>query len=70
MAYFAVIDNTNTVINKIIADSLEIAEQVTGLTCVEYTPGNNEPKMYCLYINGETVYDDSYVNLTDSTGVN
>ena len=70
MAYFAVIDNTDTVVNKIIADSLEIAEQVTGLTCVEYTYGNNEPKMYCLFINGKTVHDDSYVDLTDSTGVN
>lgn len=69
MAYFAVIDNTDTVINKIIADSLEIAEQVTGLTCVEYTPGNNEPKMYCLYIDGETVYDSSNLIQTDLTGV-
>ena len=69
MAYFAVIDNTDTVVNKIIADSLEIAEQVTGLTCVEYTPGNNEPKMYCLYIDGETVYDGSNLTQTNLTGV-
>jgi hypothetical protein len=69
MAYFAVIDNTDTVVNKIVADSLEIAEQVTGLTCVEYTLGDNEPKMYCLYINGETVYDGSNLTQTDLTGV-
>jgi hypothetical protein len=67
MAYFAVIDNTDTVINKIIADSLEIAEQVTGLTCVEYTPGNNEPRMYCLYINGETVYNSNNLVLSEPT---
>jgi hypothetical protein len=32
---FAVIEN-NTVINLIVADSKEIAEQITGLTCIEY----------------------------------
>ena len=69
MAYFAVIDNTDTVVNKIVADSLEIAEQVTGLTCVEYTLGDNEPKMYCLYINGKTVYDDSNLIVSNSTGI-
>ena len=39
MATFAVIDN-NTVINVIVADTKEIAETVTGLTCVEYTQEN------------------------------
>jgi hypothetical protein len=33
---YAVISN-NDVINLIVADSKEIAEEVTGLTCVEYT---------------------------------
>ena len=37
MATFAVISEENSVINLIIADSKQIAEQVTGLTCVEYT---------------------------------
>ena len=39
MATFAVIDN-NTVTNVIVADTKEIAEIVTGLTCVEYTQEN------------------------------
>jgi hypothetical protein len=39
MANYAVIEN-NKVINVIIADSKEIAEQVTGLTCVEITEEN------------------------------
>lgn len=36
MATYAVIEN-GTVINVIVADSQEIAEQVTEKTCVEYT---------------------------------
>jgi len=39
MATFAVIDN-NTVTNVIVADTKEIAEQVTSLICVEYTEEN------------------------------
>ena len=35
MAYFAVIEE-GKVINTIVADSVEIAEQVTGKVCVEY----------------------------------
>ena len=33
MAVFAVIEN-NIVVNSIIADTVEIAEAVTGLTCI------------------------------------
>jgi hypothetical protein len=36
MAYFAVMSN-GIVQNTIVADTLEIAEMVTGLTCIEYT---------------------------------
>jgi hypothetical protein len=36
MANFAVIKN-NKVTNLIVSDSKETAEQITGLTCVEYT---------------------------------
>lgn len=36
MATYAVIEN-GTVINVIVADSQEIAEQVTEKTCIEYT---------------------------------
>lgn len=40
MAYFANLDENNKVINIIVADSQEIAEQVTSLPCVEYTAAN------------------------------
>lgn len=36
MANYAVIDNQK-VINVIVADSAEIAEEITGKTCIEYT---------------------------------
>jgi hypothetical protein len=36
MKNFAVIDGIN-IINKLVADSKEIAEQATGKVCVEYT---------------------------------
>lgn len=39
MATFAVIEN-DIVINTILADSLDIAEKVTGKTCVEYDESN------------------------------
>lgn len=42
MGKFAVIDGED-VINTIIADSLEIAEQVSGKTCVEYDTESAEP---------------------------
>jgi hypothetical protein len=51
MANFAVISGT-TVVNIIVADSKEIAEQVTGLNCIEYTEEN------IAYIDGE--YFDGY----------
>jgi hypothetical protein len=40
MGNFAVLDENNKVENTIVAESKEIAEQVTGLTCVEYTDAN------------------------------
>jgi len=39
MANFAVIEN-NTVINIIVAETKEIAETITGKTCIEYTQDN------------------------------
>lgn len=36
MANYAVIDNEK-VVNVVVADSIETAEQVTGKTCIEYT---------------------------------
>ena len=38
MATFAVI-NDNTVENIIVADTKEIAESITGKTCIDYTDG-------------------------------
>ena len=49
---FAVIEN-GIVINTIIADSKSIAEEVTGLTCVEYTTEQAE--------TGGTYSDGSFV---------
>jgi len=39
MANYAVIQN-DKVVNVIVCDSKEIAEQVTNLTCIEYTEEN------------------------------
>lgn len=39
MATFAVIES-NKVTNVIVADTKEVAETVTGLTCIEYTEEN------------------------------
>ena len=49
MANFAVINGEN-VINTILAESKETAEQITGFTCIEYT---TEPaEINGTYING------------------
>ena len=40
MPNFATLDKDNKVTNIIVADSQEIAEQVTGLPCAEYTADN------------------------------
>ena len=40
MGNFAVLDENNKVLNIIVADSKEIAEEVTTLTCVEYFEEN------------------------------
>ena len=41
MKNFAVIDSDNTIINLIVADSIETAENVTGKTCIEYDLDEN-----------------------------
>jgi hypothetical protein len=50
VATFAVINN-GIVENCIVADSLDIAQEVTGLTCVEYT-NENAISIGYLYDNG------------------
>jgi hypothetical protein len=40
MGKFAVLDENNKVENVIVAESKEIAEEATGLVCVEYTDEN------------------------------
>jgi len=57
MATYAVIEN-GTVINVIVADSKETAEQVSGLECVEYT--EEDPLMTGATWNEEW---SKYVNL-------
>jgi hypothetical protein len=36
MKYFAVLDENNIVTNLIVAESLEIAEEINNTTCIEY----------------------------------
>lgn len=36
MYLFSVLDENNIVTNNIVADSKEIAEQLTGQTCIEF----------------------------------
>jgi len=50
MSNYAVIEN-NKVINLIAADSKEIAEEVIGLTCIEYT--NESPAVIGWDYDGE-----------------
>jgi hypothetical protein len=50
VATFAVINN-GIVENCLVADSLAIAEEITGYTCVEYTP-DVEVSIGYLYENG------------------
>jgi hypothetical protein len=50
VATFAVINN-GIVENCIVADSLTIAQEITGLTCIEYT-SVNAPSVGYLYENG------------------
>ena len=40
MANFAVLNQTNIVANIIVAETQEIAEDVTKATCIEYTDEN------------------------------
>jgi hypothetical protein len=40
MAMFAVLNENNEVINTIVADTLEIAEEATKTTCIEFTYDN------------------------------
>ena len=35
MTYFAVLDN-NVVVNTIVADTKQVAEEITNATCIEY----------------------------------
>lgn len=52
MANYAVIKD-NKVINVILADSKEIAEEITELTCIEYTDDNPVGISYILDETGK-----------------
>ena len=64
MANIAVIQN-EIVVNTIIADSVEIAEEITGLKCIEFLPPDFPAAIGWLY-NGEifinpVAYDDTFI---------
>lgn len=60
MATFAVIDN-GIIVNTILAASKEIAEDVTGLTCIEYDENS-------LFVSiGESVIDGKFGTSLEST---
>jgi hypothetical protein len=63
MAKFAVIEN-GIVQNVIIADTKEIAEEVTGLTCIEYTSEN--PAYIGLGFDG-TTFEQPEITIIEET---
>jgi hypothetical protein len=52
MPNFAMIDGEN-ILNTIVAESKEIAEEVTGKTCIEFTTEPAEPGG--TYVNGQFI---------------
>ena len=52
MARYAVLNNENAVVNLILADSLNVAETVTGCTCVFVTPEDETCAIGKLYSGG------------------
>jgi hypothetical protein len=52
MKKYAVLDNSNKVINIIVADSLDIAERVTQSNCVLVTDSTNTPHFGLSYADG------------------
>ena len=64
MATFAVLAG-NIVSNLIVADTKEIAEEATGLTCVEYTQDN--PAVIGLTYDGVS-FEQPPVGAPDSEG--
>ena len=61
MANFAVIHN-NAVMNVIVADSKEIAEDITKFTCVEYTDENPAPVGW-FYNSTDNTFSETYPSL-------
>lgn len=59
----AVIDNEN-VVNLILADSIEIGEEVTGLACVEL-PEESFAQVGWLYTNGEFINPNPRVEVIE-----
>lgn len=67
MPYFATLDENNKVTNIIVADSQAVAEEVTGLLCVEYTAEN--PAIIGLgYNNG--IFEQPPISLITAIGEN
>lgn len=65
MKNFAVL-NHSTVDNIIVCDSLEVAEAVTGKTCVEYTSEDLPPHIGLSY-NGTTFEQPPVVIINEAT---
>lgn len=55
MAHFAVLDSNDKVVNIIIAETKEIAEQFTGKVCIEYTQQLEPPSINDTYVNGSWI---------------
>ena len=58
MANFAVIHN-NAVMNVIVADSKEIAEDITKFTCIEYTD-ENPAVIGWFYNSADNTFSEQY----------
>ena len=58
MPNFAVIEN-ELVINVILADTKDIAEEITGLTCIEFNLENNPAYIGGKYQNGIFSHPDA-----------
>jgi hypothetical protein len=55
MKKYAVIDSDNIVYNIVIADSLDVAEKVTGSNCIFISPENDTCNIGKLYSDGSFI---------------
>lgn len=67
MPKYAAIKEDNTVANTILAETKEVAEELTGYTCIEYTDEPAEPggtwdgaKFFPKKPNGDYIWSEEY----------